>query len=157
MSGDGTYVLVKGSPEAVKKLLAKDTAPGWYDKSHTDLAERGLRVLSLAYRRLPTTTSNEEKMAREEAEKDLIFGGFIAFECLVRKDSALVIGALNESGHKAMMVTGDSPLTALHIARTCGIADGDRAGERLPTTESWTNLAKKYALMTTGLLRIPPT
>lgn len=168
LEGPGTYVLVKGSPEAVKKLLAKDTAPGWYDKSHTDLAERGLRVLSLAYRRLPT---RQDKMAREEAEKDLIFAGFIAFECLVRRDSALVIGALNESGHKAMMVTGDSPLTALHIARTCGIADGqlpglllskadegeewvvvtgDRAGERLPSTESWTDLAKKYALMTTG-------
>ena len=37
----------------------------------------------------------------DQAEKDLIFAGFIAFECLVRKDSALVIGALNESGHKA--------------------------------------------------------
>ena len=37
-----------------------------------------------------------------EAEKDLIFAGFIAFECLVRKDSALVIGALNESGHKVL-------------------------------------------------------
>ena len=38
---------------------------------------------------------------RPEAEKELIFAGFIAFECLVRKDSALVVGALNESGHKA--------------------------------------------------------
>lgn len=37
----------------------------------------------------------------DQAEKDLIFAGFIAFECLIRKDSALVIGALNESGHKA--------------------------------------------------------
>lgn len=79
-------------------------------------------------------------MSREEAEQDLIFAGFIAFECLVRKDSALVVCALNESGHKAMgsqfidlfvqviMVTGDSPLTALHIARTCGIADGQSPG-----------------------------
>ncbi|CAK9047768.1 Endoplasmic reticulum transmembrane helix translocase (Complexed with DOR1 protein 1) (Endoplasmic reticulum P5A-ATPase) (Sensitivity to the P.farinosa killer toxin protein 1) [Durusdinium trenchii] len=171
LEGEGNYVLVKGSPEAVKTLLAKDAAPEWYDKSHTDLAERGLRVLSLAYRRLPTAT--HEKMTREEAEKELIFAGFIAFECLVRKDSALVVGALNESGHKVIMVTGDSPLTALHIARTCGIADGqlpglllskvddgaewevvtgDRAGERLQTTGalSWSKLAKDYALMTTG-------
>ena len=29
-------------------------------------------------------------------------------------------------------------------------SQGDRAGERLPSTESWTDLAKKYALMTTG-------
>ena len=110
-------------------------------------------------------------MSREDAEQDLIFAGFIAFECLVRKDSALVVCALNESGHKVIMVTGDSPLTALHIARTCGIADGqlpglllskqddklewevvtgDRAGERV-TGQSWTKLAESYALMTTGL------
>jgi len=43
----------------------------------------------------------------DQAEKDLIFAGFIAFECLVRRDSALVIGALNESGHKAGTEAGE--------------------------------------------------
>ncbi|CAJ1410917.1 unnamed protein product [Effrenium voratum] len=166
--GSGCYVLVKGSPEAVKKLLKENAAPEWYDKCHTDLAERGLRVLALAYRRL----SNSNKLTREEAEQQLSFAGFIAFECLVRKDSALVVGALKESDHKVIMVTGDSPLTALHIARTCSISDGhlpglllskadtgaewvvatgSKSGERLPLSpDNWGNLAKEYALMTTG-------
>ncbi|CAE7413510.1 PDR2 [Symbiodinium pilosum] len=167
----GNYVLVKGSPEALKPLLAANAAPRWYDRSHLDLAERGLRVLALAYRHLP---AGQEKLTREEAERELLFAGFIAFECLVRKDSGLVVGALQESDHKVIMVTGDSPLTALHIARTCGIshphlpglllslkagqvlpewvvATGDRCGDCFPVTvDGMDKLASEYALMTTG-------
>ena len=40
-------------------------------------------------------------MCLNEAERELLFAGFIAFECLVRKDSGLVVGALQESDHKA--------------------------------------------------------
>ncbi|CAE7817995.1 SPF1, partial [Symbiodinium sp. CCMP2456] len=169
--GGGNYVLVKGSPEALKPLLAANAAPGWYDRSHLDLAERGLRVLALAFRQLP---AGQEKLTREEAERELEFAGFIAFECLVRKDSGLVVGALQESDHKVIMVTGDSPLTALHIARTCGIshphlpglllslqagsaspawavATGDRCGDSIPlTVDGITKLANEYALMATG-------
>ena len=42
--------------------------------------------------------------------------GFIAFECEIRADSALVIHALKTVGHAVAMVTGDAPLTALHAA-----------------------------------------
>mmetsp|Transcript_8533 Transcript_8533/g.20258 ORF Transcript_8533/g.20258 Transcript_8533/m.20258 type:complete len:758 (+) Transcript_8533:1-2274(+) len=176
MAGDsGNFVLVKGSPEALKPLLAPNAAPRWYDRSHLDLAERGLRVLALAYRQLPI---GHDKLVREEAERDLRFAGFIAFECLVRKDSGLVVGALQESDHKVIMVTGDSPLTALHIARTCGISHpqlpglllslkagedgpqempewlvttGDRSGERFAMrVDGMEDLSKEFALMTTG-------
>eukprot|EP00440_Ansanella_granifera_P044786 gb/GFBE01048540.1/.p1 GENE.gb/GFBE01048540.1/~~gb/GFBE01048540.1/.p1 ORF type:complete len:1465 (+),score=367.68 gb/GFBE01048540.1/:1-4395(+) len=169
----GHYALVKGSPEAIRALLAKNAIPEWYDRSHTDLSERGLRVLALAYR--PLQDSNVDKLAREEVEAELWFAGFIAFECLARKDSALVVGALRESDHKVAMLTGDSPLTALHIGRTCGITDGnlpgllltcsqesspavewivatgDRRGERMPVSaEGMAELAKSFSLMTTG-------
>lgn len=168
--GGGRYVLVKGSPEAVGALLAKDAAPAWYDKSHMDLAERGLRVLALAYRLLPDSLG--AKPSREEVECELSFAGFIAFECLSRFDSALVIGALRESDHKVAMLTGDSPLTALHIAKTCSITDGalpglllsmaegrpewvvangDRRGERQEVkADNLAELAKSFTLMTTG-------
>lgn len=36
------------------------------------------------------------------------------------------------------------------FARLHPLYSGDRAGERLPSTESWTKLAKDYALMVTG-------
>ena len=49
----GDYCLVKGSPEAVAKLLAPGAKPDWFDATYYRLAERGMRVLGLAYRHVP--------------------------------------------------------------------------------------------------------
>jgi len=169
---------VKGSPEALRSLLAKSGAPPWYDRAHTSLAESGLRVLALAYRKLDED-SEADKLTREDVESGLSFAGFIAFECKARADSGIVIGALSESDHKVAMLTGDSPLTALHIAKTCGIvedthpgllltlasasdgesgsdcvewvvATGEQRGERLPVSTKLAELASNFALMATG-------
>lgn len=172
LKGSGIYSLVKGSPEALKPLLAEEATPTWFDRAHTDLAERGLRVLALAWRRLPET-GDAAQLTREEVECKLHFAGFIAFECLARADSRLVMGSLRESGHKVAMLTGDSPLTALHIAHTCSISDGkpglllspakgaeevqwtvatgERRGELVAfSSPGLEKLALEYTLMTTG-------
>ena len=111
---DGVLCLVKGSPEAVGPLLA-GAKPKWFDATYTSLAERGLRVLALAYKRAPCGTAQMHeycKQPRAEVESGLTFCGFLAFGCAVRKDSASVIGALRESRHTTIMLTGDAPLTA---------------------------------------------
>ena len=56
LKGGGSEVrcLVKGSPEAIGKLLHAEKhggKPGWYDPTHQRLSEQGLRVLALAYKR----------------------------------------------------------------------------------------------------------
>merc|ERR1719329_360161 len=90
------------------------------------MAEDGRRVLALALRRMPTTSEEDlTKQLRHDVESQLEFVGFIAFECQLRSDTKLVIGALQDSGHKVVMVTGDAPLTALHVAKACGIARTD--------------------------------
>ena len=46
--------LVKGSPEAIGTLLHPERdggKPSWYEASYRGLAEEGLRVLALAYKR----------------------------------------------------------------------------------------------------------
>jgi cation-transporting ATPase 13A1 len=48
--GGGTWLLVKGSPEAVGRLLAKQ--PAAYATTYRAMAENGMRVLALAYRPL---------------------------------------------------------------------------------------------------------
>ena len=48
----GLYSLVKGSPEAIHKLLAKNGIPPRYEYCYRTLAKRGLRVLALAYKPL---------------------------------------------------------------------------------------------------------
>ena len=102
--------------------------PAWFEATYTSLAEQGLRVLALAYKRCGGERSAAEevggyaKKPREWVESRLTFGGFIAFGCPVRKDSASVIRSLRESRHTTIMLTGDAPLTALHVAKQVGRA-----------------------------------
>eukprot|EP00941_MAST-03F_sp_MAST-3F-sp1_P000457 g457.t1 len=123
----GSYCLAKGSPEAIKPLLVADSAPSWFDSTYRHLAEHGMRVLALAYKRCSTKDMSShgnpgEGPSRSWVESELHFAGFIAFACKIRKDSKTVIGALRESGHRVAMITGDAPLTALHVAKEVGIA-----------------------------------
>ncbi|EGB05969.1 hypothetical protein AURANDRAFT_38218 [Aureococcus anophagefferens] len=122
-----TSTLVKGSPEAVAALLAPGAKPAWFDATYASLAEQGMRVLALASRPLRADERHGD-MSRAELERDLDFAGFVAFECKTRADSRVVIEALTSSAHAVAMVTGDAPLTALHVARETTIAAaGDEA------------------------------
>lgn len=112
----GTYCLTKGSPEAIGRMLV--SKPDWYDATYTKMAEKGQRVLALAYRHLGT----DAKTSRDAVEKELTLAGFISFKCETRKDSMLVIKSLHDSAHRCVMLTGDAPLTALSVAGEVGIA-----------------------------------
>jgi len=116
---DGQYVLVKGSPEAISRLLAEGAKPDWYDSVYRQLAEDGMRVLALAYK--PCGGVDGAQKPREWCENNLTFAGFISFACKTRADSRMVVQALQESGHEVAMITGDAALTALHVARETGI------------------------------------
>mmetsp|Transcript_40899 Transcript_40899/g.96048 ORF Transcript_40899/g.96048 Transcript_40899/m.96048 type:complete len:1481 (+) Transcript_40899:98-4540(+) len=119
----GTYCLAKGSPEAIGRLLT--TQPEWYEATYRAMAEKGQRVLALAYRQLdsnPGAAPQYTKQSRSTIEQDLSFAGFIAFKCETRKDTSLVVKALQDSLHHCVMLTGDAPLTALSVAHEVGIA-----------------------------------
>jgi cation-transporting ATPase 13A1 len=134
--GDGTFGLVKGSPEAISLLLKLGGKPQWYEASYRRLAKQGMRVLAFAFRRvnLPGVGGGEEKkltaaasrLQRDTVECDLTFAGFIAFRCRLRKDSKAVIRSLTQSAHTCSMLTGDAPFTALHIADAVTITRGER-------------------------------
>ena len=125
--GSQDLVLMKGSPEMVATLLADK--PKGYDAAYRKLAEQGLRIVSLAHRQLAAHESARLKdaknpLTRDEMERGLSFDGFLAFACPVRTDTPDVIKALLASSHTVMMATGDSALTALHVANEVGIAQG---------------------------------
>ncbi|ETV84154.1 hypothetical protein H257_03440 [Aphanomyces astaci] len=114
-------VLVKGSPEAIAKL-SKDV-PAWFWPTYEDMARRGMRVLALAFRDVEPNVSENDlaHKSREWAESNLTFAGFAAYQCLVRKDSADILKQLKDSSHTVAMITGDSTLTAVHVAKEVGI------------------------------------
>lgn len=62
-------------------------------------------------------------IAREKVECDLEFGGFLVFHCPLKPDAISTIRDLNDSSHRCVMITGDNPLTAAHVAMEVEIVD----------------------------------
>jgi cation-transporting ATPase 13A1 len=70
----------------------------------------------MAYKNLPKGQEVAAKITREEAEKDLIFCGFIISECPLKFDTKGFIEELVQSAHEVKMITGDNQLTAAFVA-----------------------------------------
>ncbi|KAI0560238.1 P-type ATPase [Gracilaria domingensis] len=159
----GLRVLLKGSPEAVGRLLEGGTLPEKYKASAHRLAREGYRVLALAYKDLEEgmTASQATKIPREEAESDLKFAGFVCFECPLRTDSRKVIRILKKSSHMVTMITGDATLTAAHVATQVGMCSRSvlilDMSEVNPDTLEWFSAnsgkrKKRFAVSTTQQL-----
>lgn len=123
----GTFVGVKGAPETIQKRLLK--LPPDYEETYKYFTRKGSRVLALAYKYLSTESElgsgriNEFK--REQIECDLTFAGFLVLHCPLKDDAKKSVQMLNESSHRVVMITGDNPLTAVHVAREVEIVDRD--------------------------------
>ena len=124
-SGSNYFSVAKGSPEAIGNLLA--SKPAGYDETSQALAKEGYRMIGLAYKPLDASQVEGAKDSRAHCESELLFAGFIAFTCRVRKDTASVLHRLKQGGMAVTMVTGDALLTAIHVAKEvyiCETVDG---------------------------------
>ncbi|KAJ3577421.1 hypothetical protein NPX13_g3143 [Xylaria arbuscula] len=123
----GTFVGVKGAPETIMKMLV--TVPEDYEETYKYFTRRGSRVLALAYKQL--TVDSElgsgkiNDLKREKVEAELTFAGFLVLQCPLKDDAKKAVQMLNESSHRVVMITGDNPLTAVHVAREVEIVDRD--------------------------------
>ncbi|EFY92963.1 cation-transporting ATPase 4 [Metarhizium acridum CQMa 102] len=123
----GTFVGVKGAPETIMKMLVN--VPTDYEETYKYFTRKGSRVLALAYKQL--TVDSElgsgkiNDLKREKVEADLTFAGFLVLHCPLKEDAKGAVQMLNESSHRVVMITGDNPLTAVHVAREVEIVDRD--------------------------------
>ncbi|CCK71111.1 ion-transporting P-type ATPase SPF1 KNAG_0G00540 [Huiozyma naganishii CBS 8797] len=118
------FAAVKGAPETIRERLA--VVPENYDTVYKSFTRSGSRVLALASKSLPKLKHSEiEDIKREEIEQGLEFNGFLIFHCPLKDDAIETIKMLNESAHRSIMITGDNPLTAVHVAKEVGIVDGE--------------------------------
>ncbi|XP_030384267.1 manganese-transporting ATPase 13A1 [Scaptodrosophila lebanonensis] len=116
-SNEISYIgAVKGAPEVIIKMLK--TVPKDYEKIYLEYARRGARVLALGIKEFNTLSAQRvRELKRDEVECELTFAGFVIISCPMKPDSKSVIKELIQSSHKVVMITGDSPLTACHVAR----------------------------------------
>lgn len=122
-----TFVGVKGAPETIRKMLT--VVPEDYEETFKYFTRMGSRVLALGYKYLSTESELPAKainnLKREEVECDLVFAGFLVLSCPLKDDAKQAVRMLNESSHRVVMITGDNPLTAVHVAREVEIVDRD--------------------------------
>lgn len=116
-SGEISYIgTVKGAPETVMTML-KVVPPG-YEETYLEYSRRGSRVLSLAIREFGHLEHQAvREMKREDVETDLTFVGFVIISCPLKPDSKAIVKEIIQASHKVVMITGDNPLTACHVAR----------------------------------------
>ncbi|BCS22090.1 ion-transporting P-type ATPase SPF1 [Aspergillus puulaauensis] len=122
-----TFVGVKGAPETIGTMLV-DMPPN-YEETFKYFTRNGARVLALAYKYLSPEAELSQgrinKYTRQEIESDLTFAGFLVLQCPLKEDAIKAVRMLNESSHRVVMITGDNPLTAVHVARQVEIVDRD--------------------------------
>ncbi|RYP04255.1 hypothetical protein DL765_010245 [Monosporascus sp. GIB2] len=122
-SGD---IYVKGAPESMREICRPETLPDDYEELLSYYTHKGYRVIACATKhiaKLPWVKS--QKMKRHEVEDDLEFVGFIIFENKLKPTTEAVLKELRQSNIGSIMVTGDNILTAISVARNCGLIDKD--------------------------------
>ncbi|XP_051515898.1 polyamine-transporting ATPase 13A2-like isoform X2 [Myxocyprinus asiaticus] len=118
--GGSPVAFLKGAPEMVASFCLKESVPTHFSPTLREYASQGFRVLGFAFKRLANETALST-VERVEVEKDMNFLGLLVMKNQVKPESAGVIHTLKMAHLRPVMVTGDNILTAVNVARACGM------------------------------------
>ncbi|MEI7726631.1 MAG: cation-transporting P-type ATPase, partial [Bacteroidota bacterium] len=121
---------VKGSIESVLEASTKTISGGKVSKLTSaqkkeilslsaTFSEKALRVIAIAYKDLET----KKDYTVDDAEKDLIFAGFVTMLDPPHKEVKAAIESVFKAHMKVFMITGDNEVTARAIAKNIGMMD----------------------------------
>lgn len=120
-----SFILSKGAPESIISVCDPATVPSDIAMRIELYSRSGLRVLAFAARSISNAKwVDMQKWDRFSVESQLSFLGLLIFENRLKDVSPNVIGALNRSGIRSIMATGDNPFTSESVGRSCGIIKG---------------------------------
>ncbi|KJH52820.1 IC domain protein, HAD ATPase, P-type family [Dictyocaulus viviparus] len=111
----------KGAPEMIHSLCNPVTIPDDYYTVVNEYAQHGFRLIAVARRALNLNFNKAAKIPRTKVECNLELLGLIAMENRIKPVTMGVINELNRARIRTVMVTGDNLLTAMSVARECGI------------------------------------
>ncbi|KAI0157479.1 hypothetical protein GGR57DRAFT_511052 [Xylariaceae sp. FL1272] len=117
-------IYVKGAPECMRDICRAESFPDDFDELLSTYTHQGYRVIAVATKHMKKLTwVKSQKITREEVESDLEFVGFIIFENKLKPTTAAVLKELTQANIGSIMVTGDNILTAISVARNCGLIE----------------------------------
>ncbi|KAJ1649632.1 hypothetical protein IWQ61_009343 [Dispira simplex] len=127
LQGSTMHVYVKGAPEVTTEICRPETLPQDFHARLNEYTHHGYRVIACAGKPLGPKMNwlRVQKMTREQVEQDLEFLGFIVFENKLKPSTSAVIQTLEKAHIRRVMCTGDNVLTAISVARECGIIPMD--------------------------------
>uniref|UniRef100_UPI00398E856F polyamine-transporting ATPase 13A3-like isoform X2 n=1 Tax=Pristiophorus japonicus TaxID=55135 RepID=UPI00398E856F len=114
---------MKGAPETVASLCKKETVPENFCSVLEKYTRQGLRVIALAHRKLEAklTWHRVHSVNRAVIEGNMEFLGLIMMQNKLKPCSVPILGELRRACIRTVMVTGDNMLTAVSVARECGM------------------------------------
>ncbi|CAD8193351.1 unnamed protein product [Paramecium pentaurelia] len=119
---NGQYqAYMKGSPEKLRQLCNNQSIPFNFHQILDFYALNGFRVLGMAQKSV-----QQIDLDRNEVESNLNFIGFIIMENKLKPITTKIIKQLKDSHIRSIMVTGDNVLTAISVARQCGLIENQR-------------------------------
>ncbi len=125
LSATQHLVYAKGAPEKIvamsqfalkgkKHVRLTPELEGQIQQKFLTLSKKGLRLLALAYRKVPA--KNADLPTIVEHGTGWVFVGFVGIKDPLRATAAQTIRETQEAGIRTIMITGDHPLTARAIA-----------------------------------------
>lgn len=114
---------MKGAPEVVASLCKAETVPVDFEKVLEEYTKQGFRVIALAHRKLESklTWHKVQNINRDAIENNMDFMGLIIMQNKLKQETPAVLEDLHKANIRTVMVTGDNMLTAVSVARDCGM------------------------------------
>lgn len=118
-------VYLKGAPELVSSFSCPETVPEDFKQILEFYTRQGFRVLAVGWKALPPDLSWDDALncSREDLECDLCFQGLLVLQNRLKPETVPTLRILNDADIRTVMVTGDNLLTALTVARDCGMIE----------------------------------
>lgn len=114
---------MKGAPEVIASLCKAETVPVDFEKVLEEYTKQGFRVIALAHRKLESklTWHKVQNINRDAIENNMDFMGLIIMQNKLKQETPAVLEDLHKANIRTVMVTGDNMLTAVSVARDCGM------------------------------------
>ncbi|KAJ1023230.1 hypothetical protein NDA16_003383 [Ustilago loliicola] len=116
-------VYCKGAAESISSLCDPASLPFDYDAILDHCTHAGFRVLAVAGKTIDALGwQGAQTLTRHQAESELQFLGLIIFENKLKAATTASIATIRDDAQLPIkMCTGDSVLTAVSVAKECGI------------------------------------